>query len=872
MSRNGNRGVVFATGTPVSNTMVEMYNLQRYLQPDELKSRGINTFDSWASTFGDRQTEIEATPTGGYDLVTRFNKFTNIPELMNMASLVMDVQRADNLKKPDGSPVIIRPTRHDKVVVTPLNEMTEKMMADLQQRARDCKGKRPEKGADNMAVICSDGRKGSVDMRMLYKDAPDDPQSKLNQCVNNVLKLHNERPGVTQLIFSNVGVNPSTDTGFHIYGDIIDKLVKGGIPREKIADFSKLNGAKREDAQAAMRRGEILVAIGSTERLGTGVNVQNRVAALHHLDVPWKPSEIEQRDGRGWRHGNLNDPTQTKPNPKFDSSRAAGPDNLKDVPDPSKQHVDIIKYISQGSLDEFMWQTVASKAFFINQTINAKNHSVRSVSDEDTETLSPEQFMAVASGNPKILEKINLESELKSLRIGREQHKRNQIKLTEKISNHQNKVIPETSAIASAIASDAKHVEKVKDQKTEIRIGDNLHSDRKTASEAIDNKLKEIDASNDYRHWHEMSAPPVGEYKGFKIHMPPGGISTNAMAMNGSSNYSRIILEGPSGQFYSTMSPSLASMDATIRSIPKHSQSKSQIAIQAVKDLETMKSQIGKTYHREAEYSEKKKQLELLDKELRGVPEQDIFGKKPEAIKDSPKNLNHTKFKSLTSSWLAKNSNQYNLAATLMNSSTYHNDQIAVRVPEKVKDQLLSHISEHAKQSVSSSMDNYKEHAKKVDNWIDGLDSHESPMKIIGDKTTVTEKGSYRNREEVRANHVVMQSHDGTYTALDGEYVSTIQHLYPDATFHPTVKDGSTVIVKSGGKNVGIIQGTKKDQERLKDFASRKDSNQDAEQYSRPRLLLLPLEEIRFPTCSERIRYARMFSGTLAFQFRKALK
>ena len=207
-----------------------------------------------------------------------------------------------------------------------------------------------------------------------------------------------------------------------------------------------------------------------------------------------------------------------------------------------------------------------------------------------------------------------------------------------------------------------------------------------------------------------------------------------------------------------------------------------------------------------------------------------------------------------------------------MNSSTYHNDQIAVRVPEKVKDQLLSHISEHAKQSVSSSMDNYKEHAKKVDNWIDGLDSHESPMKIIGDKTTVTEKGSYRNREEVRANHVVMQSHDGTYTALDGEYVSTIQHLYPDATFHPTVKDGSTVIVKSGGKNVGIIQGTKKDQERLKDFASRKDSNQDAEQYSRPRLLLLPLEEIRFPTCSERIRYARMFSGTLAFQFRKAVK
>lgn len=869
MSRNGNRGVVFATGTPVSNTMVEMYNLQRYLQPDELKSRGINTFDSWASTFGDRQTEIEATPTGGYDQVTRFNKFTNIPELMNMASLVMDVQRADNLKKPDGSPVIIRPTRHDKVVVTPLNEMTEKMMADLQQRARDCKGKRPEKGADNMAVICSDGRKGSVDMRMLYKDAPDDPQSKLNQCVNNVLKLHNERPGVTQLIFSNVGVNPSTDTGFHIYGDIIDKLVKGGIPREKIADFSKLNGAKREDAQAAMRRGEILVAIGSTERLGTGVNVQNRVASLHHLDVPWKPSEIEQRDGRGWRHGNLNDPTQTKPNPKFDSSRAAGPDNPKDVPDPSRQHVDIIKYISQGSLDEFMWQTVASKAFFINQTINAKNHSVRSVSDEDTETLSPEQFMAVASGNPKILEKINLESELKSLNIGREQHKRNQIKLNEKISNHQNKVIPETSAIASAIASDAEHVEKVKDKKTEIRIGNNLHSDRKTASEAIDNKLKEIDASNDYRHWHEMSAP-VGEYKGFKIHMPHGGISTNAM--NGSSVNSRIVLEGPSGQFYPTMSPSLASMDATIRSIPKHSGAKSQIAIQAVKDLETMKSQIGKTYHRESEYSEKKKQLELLDKELRGVPEQDIFGKKPEAIKDSPKNLNHTKFKSLTSSWLAKNSNQYNLAATLMNSSTYHNDQIAVRVPEKVKDQLLSHISDQAKQSVSSSMDNYKEHAEKVDNWIDGFDSHESPMKIIGDKTTVTEKGWGRNREEVRANHVVMQSHDGTYTALDGEYVSTIQHLYPDATFHPTVKNDSTVMVKSGGKNVGIIQGSKRDQERLKDFASGKDSNQDAEQYSRPRLLLLPLEEIRFPTCSERIRYARMFSGTLAFQFRKASK
>lgn len=588
---NGGRGVVFATGTPVANTMAELYNLQRYLQPNELKERGITSFDSWASAFGDRQTAMEPTVTGDYAAVTRFSKFTNIPELMQISGMVMDVQRADDLKNPDGTPVIVRPKRHDKIITTPFNEQTRRMMTDLQERAQRLKHQRPEKGADNMAVVCSDGRKGSLDMRMLYADAPDDPQSKLNQCVDNVVKLAKQRPGTTQLIFSNVGVNPSPETGFHLYGEIINKLVAGGIPREKIADFSKLEGTQKDAAQEAMRRGDVLVGIGSTEKLGTGVNVQHRVAAMHHLDVPWQPAEIEQRDGRGYRCGNRNDPTKPA----------------------NEQNVDIYRYVSEGSLDTFMWNLVGKKAHFINQIISGKGNA-RTVGDEDTETLSPEQLMAIASGDPRVLKKVQLESDVRELKMGEQRHKRDESKRHDDIKRLTEDTIPQAEETAQRHAHDAKHLEqfvKAKDDdkdEFEMKVAGTVHSDRKAASESLEKLYDEQSVLSDYHR--DKRKGPLAEYKGFKVHLPEyRGYGTTA---------THVELEGPSGHRY-TARPSIASIDATLRGIPKRAAEHAETVAGHKSSLASLQANVGKPFKRSDEHAAKIKELKELEADLSGT-------------------------------------------------------------------------------------------------------------------------------------------------------------------------------------------------------------------------------------------------------------
>lgn len=796
MKQNGGRGVVFATGTPVSNSMVELYNIQRYLQPDELKSRGLDTFDAWASAFGERQTETEITAAGDYDQVTRFNKFTNVPELMNMASLVMDVQRADNMKHADGSPVIIRPKRHDSMVVTPMNDMTARMMADLKQRAVECKGQRPEKGMDNMAVVCMDGRKGSVDMRMLYHDAPDDPNSKLNKCVQNVLKLHNERPGVTQCIFSNVGVNPSTKTGFHVYGDIIEKLVAGGIPREKIADFSKLEDDARHEAEIGMRNGTILVGIGSTEKLGTGVNVQHKLAALHHLDVPWKPSEIEQRDGRGWRHGNLNDPSKPA----------------------NEQSVAIHRYVSEGSLDQFMWQTVGSKAAFINQTVNAKDRKTRSISDDDTETLTPEQFMAVASGDPNVLRKVNLQSDLRELRTGHEQHRKDQVKLAERLKEHEATILPAAEGTAARYATDAAHVASLGDNFA-MKLGDTLHTKRADAEKEFDDMV--LKSENGYSG---RMGKPVGEYKGFKIYLPDGG---KYMEMpDGNQEKVSVVLEGPSGMLYPARR-SLRSVDSVIRGIPKHSETKTAIAQQAQRDLETMRGRIGKEYHRMAEMTAKQAELKALDENLKGTGE--TFGTSAPVV-EIPNGPRHTKFRPVNTKWLTDNANAQELAETLHHAGLYRNSGLAVKLPEALKTTMLEKQPYYAK--LAREQTEPTEHVLATQKLL-ATPHQEQPMTFMADRTTRKRVGWGRKEEYQENNHAIYQRPDGKYTALDGEYVSTLQHMYPNATFHYPNDERHPVVVKNGAEPVGVLQPLDFSQVELENHVNEQKPEPAVEQYSR---------------------------------------
>lgn len=587
MERNGNRGVVFATGTPVANTMAELYNMQRYLQPDALKERGIDTFDAWASTFGTRQTKVEPTASGDYAPVTRFSKFINIPELMHIASGVIDVQRADDQKKPDGSPVIIRPHRHDKIVVSPNNEHAERLMADIKTRAMAIKrrGRQSQKGEDNMGVVCSDGKQASIDMRMIYPDAPDSPDSKLNRCVNNVLKLAKERPGTTQLIFSDVGVNPSKKTGFHLYGELIKKLVEGGIPREKIADFSVLEGHHKDAAQDAMRNGDILIGIGSSEKLGTGVNVQKRVAALHHLDVPWQPALIEQRDGRGYRHGNMNDPTK----------------EAKD------QNVDIYRYVAENTLDEFMWNVVGNKAHFINQVMNGKTKQ-RQVSDEDLETLTPEQVMAAASGDQRVIRKVQLEADVREMRSGMDRHLKTQSKLRDQLKHHHEHLIPTLESHAKKISQDVAHAGANTPTEFAMNVGGMVHSKQGDADAAIESSLARISAIPYYMR-HKEGFQKIGDYRGFEIHP----VEPESYAFDPS----HVHVVGPSGVKHLARS-SAASIAAVIRGLSKkHDDAVADLNQKRV-DAETIQSQIGGEYRRAAEFREKSEELKRLNAELAG--------------------------------------------------------------------------------------------------------------------------------------------------------------------------------------------------------------------------------------------------------------
>ncbi|MGH9761513.1 MAG: helicase-related protein, partial [Blastocatellia bacterium] len=294
--RNAGRGLAFATGTCITNSLCELYILQRYLQYDELVDRGVAAFDAWANVFGDLVTRVEYAVTGDFKAVTRFAKYVNIPELLQIAGQMMDVQFADGIID------IKRPERRDSVISSPMSADQKRYLQRLKERAKRLKKVEPSE--DNMLAISNDARKMSLDFRLIRRSAVDGPDSKINKLVENVLRIYRERPQSTQLVFCDLGVNLAP-TGFWVYGDIIDKLVEGGIARDLIIDFSRVTDRAKEEAMKRLRSGEAVIGLGSTATLGTGVNVQDRCYAGHHVDVPWRPDAVEQRDGRVWRHGNM---------------------------------------------------------------------------------------------------------------------------------------------------------------------------------------------------------------------------------------------------------------------------------------------------------------------------------------------------------------------------------------------------------------------------------------------------------------------------------------------------------------------------------------------------------------------------------------
>ena len=383
-------GVTFATGTPISNTMVEMYTMQRFLDPHGLRARGLEHFDAWAATFGEVIDTMEISPDGaGLRQRSRFARFTNLPELQQMFRAFSDVQTAEMLDLPrprleTGKPII---------VACPMSDEQYALQQELVERYDQLRSAKVDPRVDNALNITTDGRKLATDARMLSADAPDFPESKINRLVENVTAIWERTAATrgTQMIFCDMGVHP-TQWGFSAYDDIIQKLVASGIPREQIAAIGDAESdAKKQALFEKVRNGSVRVLIGSTQKMGTGTNVQKRLVALHHLDAPWKPAEVEQRDGRILRQGNEN------------------------------KEVAVYRYVTEGSFDAYMWQALETKARFIGQVITGDN-AARRAEDIGGQELSYAEVKAIASGNPAVLTLAEADAELQRLALLKKNH------------------------------------------------------------------------------------------------------------------------------------------------------------------------------------------------------------------------------------------------------------------------------------------------------------------------------------------------------------------------------------------------------------------------------------------------------------------
>ncbi len=394
----GGRGVIFATGTPVSNSMTELYTMQRYLQYGTLEKMGLIHFDAWASTFGETVTAIELAPEGtGYRARTRFAKFFNLPELMAMFKEVADIKTADQLHLPV-------PNAHYETMAVKPSVYQEEMVEALSERASKVHSGAVDPKEDNMLRITSDGRKLGLDQRLINPLLPDEPGSKVNACMENILRIYKEGDAqkLTQLVFCDLST-PHGDGSFNVYDDIRDKLVASGIPKEEIQFIHDADTEiKKKDLFAKVRSGQVRILFGSTQKLGAGTNVQDRLIALHDLDAPWRPGDLEQRAGRIVRQGNMN-------------------------PD-----VHIYRYVTEKSFDSYLWQTIENKQRFISQIMSSKS-PVRACDDVDETALSYAEIKALCAGDPRIKEKMNLDVEVAKLRLMKADYQSNQFKLEDQI-------------------------------------------------------------------------------------------------------------------------------------------------------------------------------------------------------------------------------------------------------------------------------------------------------------------------------------------------------------------------------------------------------------------------------------------------------
>lgn len=586
----GNRGTVFATGTPVSNSMVELYSVQRYLQYDTLAQNGLQHFDSWASTFGETVTALELAPEGtNYRAKTRFAKFYNLPELMQMFREVADIQTADMLKLP------VPKVNYHNIKTKPSDIQTE-MVASLAKRAEKVRARLVEPNIDNMLKITNDGRKLALDQRMIDPMLPDDPDSKVNACVDNVYRIWEEHADTkaTQLVFCDLST-PKKDGTFNVYDDMREKLIARGIPAEQIRFIHEATtDAQKKELFGKVRSGEVRVLFGSTPKMGAGTNVQDRLIAIHNLDCPWRPSDLEQRQGRIERQGNM-------------------------FPE-----VEVYRYVTEQTFDAYLYQLVESKQKFISQIMTSKS-PVRSAEDVDEVALSFAEVKMLATGDARFKEKMDLDIQVSKLRVLKQSYLSEHYDLEDRVLKYYPQTIKEYEERIAGYENDAALAEQHKPQGEDkfcpMTLTGVTYTEKADAGEML------LAICKDY----PMSAPTeIGSYRGFRMEIYYDTVNAHyCMNLCGKAKHKVDLGADALGN--------LTRIENELSKLPARLEAAKTKKAETIVQLETAKEEIKKPFAFEDELKEKTERLNALNIEL-NLNEKDtsVMDTEPEQTEEQP--------------------------------------------------------------------------------------------------------------------------------------------------------------------------------------------------------------------------------------------
>lgn len=586
----GNRGTVFATGTPVSNSMVELYSVQRYLQYDTLAQNGLQHFDSWASTFGETVTALELAPEGtNYRAKTRFAKFYNLPELMQMFCEVADIQTADMLKLP-----VPKVNYHN--IKTKPSEIQTEMVASLAKRAEKVRARLVEPNIDNMLKITNDGRKLALDQRMIDPMLPDDPDSKVNACVDNVYRIWEEHADTkaTQLVFCDLST-PKNDGTFNVYDDMREKLIARGIHAEQIRFIHEATtDAQKKELFGKVRSGEVRVLFGSTPKMGAGTNVQDRLIAIHNLDCPWRPSDLEQRQGRIERQGNM-------------------------FPE-----VEVYRYVTEQTFDAYLYQLVESKQKFISQIMTSKS-PVRSAEDVDEVALSFAEVKMLATGDARFKEKMDLDIQVSKLRVLKQSYLSEHYDLEDRVLKYYPQTIKEYEERIAGYENDAALAEQHKPQGEDkfcpMTLKGVTYTEKADAGEML------LAICKDY----PMSAPTeIGSYRGFRMEIYYDTVNAHyCMNLCGKAKHKMDLGADALGN--------LTRIENELSKLPARLEAAKTKKAETIAQLETAKEEIKKPFAFEDELKEKTERLNALNIEL-NLNEKDtsVMDTEPEQAEEQP--------------------------------------------------------------------------------------------------------------------------------------------------------------------------------------------------------------------------------------------